>query len=118
MSDQIQINGLRVVTSIGVTEEERAVPQSVSVSINITPKKSFKGFNDRIENTINYYEVSQAVRKKAAEGERNLIETLAEDLADAVLDFNGVCAITLSVEKFIIPDCDSVSVTITRAREG
>ena len=57
------------------------------------------------------------LREIAATGERKLIETLAEDLAAAVTAFDGVGAVTLEVEKFILPDCDRVSVEITRARE-
>ncbi|MDF1825560.1 MAG: dihydroneopterin aldolase [Verrucomicrobiales bacterium] len=117
MSDHIHIKGLRVVTTVGVPGEERARPQTVSVSVSITLAKSFKGFDDRLDHTIDYYAVSEKLREIAASGERKLIETLAEDLAAAVVAFDGVCAVTLEVEKFILADCDSVSVVITRARE-
>ena len=117
MSDSIHIKGLRLSTRVGVPEEERATAQSVAVTASITLSKSFKGFDDCIEHTIDYYQVSLKLREVAATGERKLIETLAEDLAAAVVEFDGVCAVTLEVEKFILPDCDSVSVVITRARE-
>lgn len=117
MSDSIHIKGLRLVTRVGVPEEERARPQSVEVNVSITLKKSFKGFDDSIEHTIDYYKVSEKLRDVALEGERRLIETLAEDLAAAVISFDGVCAVTLEVEKFILADCGSVSVVITRAKE-
>lgn len=118
MSDRIHIQGLRLVTRIGVPEEERAIPQSVAVDLSISLAKSFRGFDDRIEHTIDYYRVSRKLREIAADGERKLIETLAEDLAAAVVAFEGVCAVTLEVKKFILADCDHVSVEITRAREG
>ncbi len=117
MSDHIHIKGLRLVTRVGVPDEERDLPQSVAVHLTITPAKSFRGFDDRIENTIDYYRVSQRLREVAATGERRLIETLAEDLAAAVVAFDGVCAVTLELEKFILADCESVSVVVTRARE-
>lgn len=117
MSDRIHIRGLRLVTRVGVPEEERALPQSVAANLAITLAKSFKGFGDRLEDTVDYYAVSQRLREVAARGERRLVETLAEELAAAVLAFEGVAAVTLEVEKFILPDCDRVSVEITRARE-
>ena len=117
MSDHIQIKGLRLVTRIGVPDEERAIPQSVSANLVISLAKSFKGFDDKIEHTIDYYRVSQRLREIAATGARRLIETLAEDLAASVIAFDGVCAVTLEVVKFILADCESVSVSITRARE-
>lgn len=118
MSDRIHIKGLRVVTRVGVPEEERALPQSVAVNASITLRTSFRGFDDRIEHTLDYYRVSQRIREVAASGERRLIETLAGDLAASVLAFEGVSAVTLEVEKFILADCDRVSVEITRARES
>lgn len=117
MSDHINIKGLRLVTRVGVPDEERARPQTVAVNASITLSTSFKGFDDRIEHTIDYYRVSESLRDVAAKGERHLIETLAEDLAAAVVSFDGVCAVTLEVEKYVLADCDSVSVVITRARE-
>tara|TARA_R110000850_G_scaffold248959_3_gene373872 strand:+ start:372 stop:731 length:360 start_codon:yes stop_codon:yes gene_type:complete len=117
MSDHINIKGLRLVTTVGVPDEERAIPQSVEVNVTITLSKTFKGFDDCIEHTIDYYQVSKKLREVASKGERKLIETLAEDLAASVVAFEGVCAVTLEVEKFILADCGSVSVVITRARE-
>ncbi|MEM6280355.1 MAG: dihydroneopterin aldolase [Verrucomicrobiota bacterium] len=116
MSDQIHIKGLRLVTTIGVPEEERSRPQTVSVHASITLSKSFAGFDDQLEDTIDYYRVSETLRDVAASGERLLIETLVEELASAVLSFAGVAAVTLEVEKFILADCESVSVVITRER--
>ncbi len=115
-SDRIQIRGLRLVTRVGVPDEERALPQSVAANLSITPTKSFRNLGDRIEGTVDYYAVSQRLREVASAGERRLIETLAEDLAAAVLAFEGVAAVTLEIEKFILADCDRVSVEISRAR--
>lgn len=117
MSDSINIKGLRLVTTIGVPDEERASPQSLAVNVKISLSHSFKGFDDKIEHTINYFDVAQRLREVASTGERKLIETLAEDLAAAVVSFDGVCAVTLELEKFILPDCESVSVVISRAKE-
>jgi len=118
MSDRIQIKGLRLVATLGVPDEERARPQSVSVHASLTLSTSFKGFDDRLDHTVDYYRVSERLRDVAASGERQLVETLAEELAAAVLAFDEVSAVTLEVEKFILPDCDSVGVSITRARTG
>lgn len=116
MSDCIRIRGLRLVTRVGVPDEERAIPQSVAANVTIALASTFEGFGDRIERTIDYYLVSQRLREVAATGERRLIETLAEDLSAAVLAFDGVSSVTIEVEKFILPDCDRVSVEIVRQR--
>ena len=65
------------------------MPQSVAVNVTITLSKSFKGFDDRIEHTIDYYQVSLKLREVASTGERQLIETLAEDLLPPSLALTG-----------------------------
>ena len=116
MPDRIYIKDLVLPTVVGVPTEERELPQSVSVSLAITVSDSFQGIKDDLEKTVDYYEIAQALRRVAASGERKLIETLAEDLAEAVLQFDRVREVDLEVEKFILPNCGSVSVEITRTR--
>lgn len=112
--DRIRIDGLRLETRVGVPDEERRQPQSVEVSLEIFPENGFAGLGDRIDRTVDYYEVAQALRRAAGQGERKLIETLAEDLAEAALAFAGVGRVTVEVRKFILPDTRYVSVTIER----
>lgn len=118
MSDQIRIDELRIASRLGVEVEERARPQSLAVSLVINPARSFQSLDDRIGNTVDYAALAEALRRTAAAGERNLLETLAEDLARTVVGFQGVRSVTLEVKKFVLPDCGSVSAVVTRAREG
>ena len=112
--DRIRIDGLRLETRVGVPDEEREQPQTVEVSLVIVPEKGFAGLDDRIERTIDYYEVTRALQQVAAKGERKLIETLAEDLAEAALAFDGVGRVTVELRKFILPETNFVSVFIRR----
>ncbi len=116
MSDCIHIKDLALPTTVGVPDEERSLPQSVSVNAVLTMAQSWQGIDDDLSKTVDYYEVTQAMRRVAAEGERKLIETLAEDLAGAILGFDGVDSVQLEVEKFILPGCGAVSVEIIRGR--
>ena len=117
MSDRIPIKGLLLPTVIGVPPEERALPQTVRVNVAMTLEQSNRGREDDLSGTVDYYEVTELLRNIASRGERQLIETLAEDLAAAILEFRGVESVTLEVEKFIIPNCGAVSVEITRTRD-
>ncbi|HAT60060.1 MAG: dihydroneopterin aldolase [Verrucomicrobiales bacterium] len=117
MSDFINIKGLRLVTKIGVPEEERAIPQSLKVDVAIKLSSIVEEVDDRLDLTIDYYRVSQRLREVASSGERKLIETLAEELAAAVLAFDGVFEVTIELQKFILADCESVSVVLTRSRD-
>ena len=115
--DRIQVQGLRLETRVGVPDEEREDPQEVAVDLLMVPVTALSGLGDEIARTVDYYEVTQALTRVAAEGERKLIETLAEDLAEAALGFEGVEAVTVTVRKFILPETDWVSVTVTLPNE-
>ncbi len=118
MNDRIHIRDLSLPTVVGVPDEERLLPQTVAVDVTITPSRSFRGIGDRLEGTIDYFEVVQELRRVAAAGERRLIETLTEDLADAVLGFRGVEEVRIELKKFILPHCGSVGVEVVRSRNS
>ena len=60
--------------------------------------------------------VARQVRALCAEGERRLVETLAEEIAGKILADHDVAEVEVEAKKFILPDCDYVSVKIRRAR--
>ena len=51
----IEIVGLKVDTIIGVPEEERDSPQSVSIDLKFKPTNGLKNLGDNIEHTVDYY---------------------------------------------------------------
>ncbi len=114
MPDQIHINALRVTTLIGVPDEERAAPQQVEVTLHITPRRSFHEMNDDISATVDYYQVALGVEKIAMERPRKLIETLAQNIAAYVLENFDVERLEVVIDKYILPNTKSVSVSITR----
>lgn len=113
MSDQILIRGLRVTTRIGVPREERATPQSLRVHLVMDvadfPKR------DDIDGTVDYKAVADRVRFLAGKGERQLIETLAQEIAETVLTDFPVQKVRVELEKFILPETDWVGVVIERS---
>lgn len=117
MTDQIHIKKLVLPTVIGVPAAERALPQTVTVTASLHLEKALRGIEDDIEHTVDYYSVAQQLRRTAANQDRKLIETLAEDLCATVLEFDGVKSVRLEVEKFILPNCGAVSVEIYRSAE-
>lgn len=111
----ITIQSLQVWTRIGVPHEERAQPQKLEISASFpVTTVSQAAHADDISLTVNYYDVSEAIKAVAGEKERNLIETLAEDIAARLLIQFDLKEIELEVRKFIIPDCRYVSLKIKR----
>jgi dihydroneopterin aldolase len=112
--DQIEIRNLEVTTHIGVPEEERREPQRLSVTLILEPNRSFEGLEDRIENTVDYAAVCEAVKKVAATRPRQLVETLAEEVASHLLNRFPIWRISVEIRKFILPETEYVAVRIER----
>jgi phosphoglycolate phosphatase len=114
--DVIRIQKLRVPTVIGVPDEERSAPQEIEVSLEIRPLRAFADLADEVERTVNYDTVARRIRALAGERPRKLIETLADEIADTVVREFGVGEVTVTIEKFILPDTQCVAVRTTRSR--
>jgi dihydroneopterin aldolase len=112
--DTIEINGLRAPTRIGVPESERSQWQTVAIDVRMETVTGFGKLEDAIENTIDYFAVSQTLKEIAAGRPRKLIETLAEDLASCVLTNWPIARVAVTVRKFILADTENVSVSIVR----
>ncbi|BDS08095.1 hypothetical protein NT6N_31350 [Oceaniferula spumae] len=115
-NDQIFIRGLVVTSYIGVPDEERANSQDLLVTAIMAPKPELRAepLDDDISRTIDYHAVAVRIEEIAAERPRKLIETLAEDIAAAVLAEFEVASITVEIEKFIMPNTRCVGVITTR----
>lgn len=116
MPDLIHIEALEIRTHIGVPDEERAEMQRLTVSLTLEPTVDFRDLDDRIEATLDYAEVCEAVQALAAERPRKLVETLAEEIAAGVLGRFPIRRVSVEVRKFILPETDYVAVRIDRRR--
>lgn len=111
---KITITDLEVFYSVGVTDEERAQPQRLLLTVDITFDFSVAAISDRITKTINYFEVAQMLLNFGAGRSWKLIEKLAANIADAILSEYSAQAVTVEVKKFAIPQARHVSVTWTK----
>lgn len=111
---QIEIRRLKVKTHIGVPDEERAEPQELLVTVKVVPRVAFSAAGDDIEQTIDYAALAEGLKVLALAKPRNLIETLASDIADLVLGHPLAASVEVTVEKFILPDTECVAVRLSR----
>jgi FolB domain-containing protein len=113
---KISITDLEVFFSVGVTDEERAKPQRLLISVDMSIDFSVAAVSDRIEKTINYQEVANDVLKYGDGRNWKLIEKLATNLAEFILARYKPQGVSVEVKKFIIPQARHVSVTVTKMR--
>ena len=114
--DQILISRLELSTRIGATAAERSQPQRVLASIVLEPSVGFSELRDRLVRTVDYAAVAETVKAHAAEGERTLIETLAEEIAALLLRRFALAAAEVELRKFFLPDAEFTGVRIRRER--
>lgn len=116
VDDRIQIEGLEVLARIGVPEEERAAPQRLRFNLTIWPSRPMPEMKDEIGEAVNYATVCSEV-KNFVDGRRDkLIETLANALALHLLETFEIRRVTIELRKYILPQVEFVSVTVTRER--
>ncbi|MFZ9936892.1 MAG: dihydroneopterin aldolase [Luteolibacter sp.] len=114
--DHIEIRRLEVRAHIGVPDEERANPQTLWISVELTPSQGFDGLADEISRTVDYHAVAKQISSLAAARPRRLIETLAVETADLLLCRYPLTGVRVCVEKHILPETDCVAVRIERFR--
>jgi FolB domain-containing protein len=112
--DKIIINELEVFYHVGVPDEERAKPQRLLLTIEISHDFSTAAQKDDIAQTINYFSVSQRLLRFGENKSWKLIETLAVEIATALKSEFGIQKISVEVKKFIIPQARHIAVKIER----
>ena len=111
------VHGMELVASVGVYRHELHFEQRIVISIDLEVADSYDGKSDRIGDVYNYEEAIRAARLTAASGHFNLIETLAERIAEACLEHPDVMIVRIRIEKpDVIEHCHSVGIEITRTR--
>ena len=113
---KITIVDLEVFYCVGVTADERAKPQRLLVTVDMTFDFSTAAISDRIEKTINYHTLAQELFKFGEGRSWRLIERLVSNIAERVLTEYGPEAVTVEVKKFPIPQARFVSVSLTQSR--
>lgn len=119
--DSITLRGLRVRAHHGVMERERADGQAFVVDVKACLDLSEAGTTDELPSTLDYGTLAEAIHRRVS-GERwNLIERVAERVADLVLEDHRVVRVEVTVHKPEAPigvEFDDVSVTVVRPLPG
>lgn len=115
--DTIRISDLEVFFQVGVTEQERAKPQRLLVTIEMQHDFSTAAVRDNLADTIDYAAVSARILKFGDGCHWELIETLAAGIAAMILEEFSPRTVSVEVKKFVIPQAAHVSVRLTRSKK-
>ena len=118
--DRIVLTGMRFESRLGVTDEERALPQLVEVDIELEAALDAAATSDDIADAIDYVPVVERTRDVVERGEYRLLEALAAALADAALETGlGATAVTVRLRKLAVQmdvEMDHAMVELRRER--
>ena len=117
--DRITLSGLRVRGHHGVFDFEREQGQYFVVDVTLHLPVRAAAASDDVADTVHYGELADRIATIVGGEPVNLIETLAERIADATLRDQRVHAVEVTVHKPQAPIAqtfDDVAVTITRSR--
>lgn len=97
--DTIFLYELQVETTIGIWDWERKIRQLVSIDLEMGADIKRAAEKDSVESTLNYKAVAKRVQQFVLESEFQLVETLAEKIAELVLQEFAVPWIQVRVSK-------------------
>ena len=115
MADRIFLDDLRLKCRVGITDEERSVPQEILLDISLAVDLKPAGIGDGLGDTVDYNEMMQRVSQFASEREFKLLESLAEGIAALALRIARVEKVTVKVRKAKYSVEPSIGVEIERS---
>jgi 7,8-dihydroneopterin aldolase/epimerase/oxygenase len=121
MADRIELRGLTIRGQHGVYEHERADGQDFVVDITVWIDLADAAASDDLDDTYDYGDLAQLAANVVAGPPRKLIEAVAGEIADRVMDDHRVHATEVVIHKPQAPirrQFADVAVVVRRSRRG
>ena len=116
---RVFVRDLEVMASIGVFEHEKRYEQRIIVSVDLMVHDDYDGKSDELPDVLDYGEIVGFIHSIIKQEHMNLIETLAERIAQSCLANTQVFAVKVKIEKpDPFPAARSVGIEIERLRSA
>ncbi|MFT5425646.1 MAG: dihydroneopterin aldolase [Gammaproteobacteria bacterium] len=113
--DTIFLRNLQIETVIGVFDWERKTKQAVFLDIEMATDVKKAAASDHIDDALDYKSISKSIISFVEKSEFQLVETLAERIAELIMTEYKVPWLRLSLnKKGAIRHAEDVGVTIER----
>jgi len=113
--DTITIEDLSVYYCVGVSDEERAKPQRLLLTVEMMLDFSNAIATDDLTRTVDYHAVSLKLLRFGENRSWKLIEKLAGDIAQMILTEFSPQSVSVGVKKFIIAEALHIKVSLARS---
>jgi dihydroneopterin aldolase len=118
MTDQIFLHGLTIPARIGVFAHEKIAPQDIRLDIELTVDLRPAAQSDTLDDTLDYAALAKQLAAHCLAQHIELVEALAQQLADICLHDKRVQQVHLTLGKpHALANAASVGVRITRAQK-
>ena len=116
--DTLFLRDFRLQMIIGIYAWERQVPQTVQLDLEIGLSHSRACHTDDVADSINYAEVAQRIRDTITQRDFNLVEALAEHIAQLVITEFGAPWVKVCVTKLaVVRGIQQLGVCIERGQK-
>ena len=116
--DIIFLRNLKIDTIVGIYDWERRIKQPVILDLEMATDIKKAAATDRIDDTLNYKAVAKRVISFVEDSEFELVETLAERIAEIIVNEFEVPWLRLSLNKIgAIRGARDVGVLIERGNK-
>lgn len=116
VKDYLFIEDFKADARVGITVEERAHPQAVTLSLKIFLDLKPAGQRDDLDATLDYAVIVQMIKTLLEQKEFLLVEKIAESIADKILKEKIAMGVEVKVGKKVFHDIGSVGACITRTK--
>lgn len=97
--DTVFVKNLRLSAIIGCLPWERKIKQTLLLSFELKASHEYTAQTDSIDRALDYAKISQRLTQFVEDSECQLIETLAEQIAQLLQQEFAVTALRLTLEK-------------------
>ena len=97
--DRIFLHDMKVETIVGIWDWERKIRQTVSIDLEMGADIRRAATSDSIDDTLDYKLIAKRVQQFVSDSSFQLVETLAEQIAEVVLSDFDVPWIEVRVNK-------------------
>jgi len=115
-TDRIFVRDFMMPVRVGAYVREQDKPQNVRFNVDVTAARLGRPASD-MRDVLSYDVIMDAIRIVAGSGHVPLVETLAERIADCLLNYPRVTSVTVRVEKLEVGP-GAVGVEIIRDRQA
>lgn len=114
---RVFVRDLVLACRVGVHAHERDMAQRIRINLDLFVQERAGGAADRLADVVCYEDVAVAIRAIVSEGHVNLIETLAERIAQRCLGDKRAVRVLVRIEKLdVFRDAEAAGIEIERTR--